>query len=318
MDPWRSARASRVPRGRARATSDRARRAGLLAIPAFWAVCLLALPLAIVAGISLSVSVDGSPPYAPLIAAGAAGRLALHLHPENYAALFVDPVFAASLAQSLLLAAAATVLAVGLGLPMACAIAGARPRFRPFLLFAVVLPFWTSFLIRIYAWIGLLRPEGPIAGLLALCGLARGRAQLLDTPGAVLLGMVYAYLPFAVLPMVAVLERQDPALVDAALDLGATPRAAFLLVTLRLARPGVIAGALLVFVPALGEYVIPSLLGGGNTLTVAGLLWTEFFPDGDWPTACALAMVLLVLVIAPIVAIDRLARRALDAPVPRP
>ena len=285
----------------------------LLAIPALWTGLFLLVPGLVLVAISLSTATDSIPPVAPLLVQGGPGEgwPRLVLHPGTYGALFADPVFAVALLHSTLYAAATTVLALALGLPMAHAIATAPRRARPILLAAVILPFWTSFLIRIYAWIEILRPDGLLASLLHGLDPAASLPAILDTPSAVLLGMTYAYLPFAVLPIVSVLERADPALTEAAADLGAAPLAAFVHVTVPLALPGILAGALLVFVPALGEYVIPAVLGGGNVLTVAGELWNEFFPDGDWPTASALAVLLLAVVVAPLLVLDRLRVRVL-------
>ena len=294
-------------------TGPKRRLAALLAIPALWTFLFLLVPGIVLVAISLSTASDSIPPVAPLLVRTGAGHGWPHLvlHPETYGALFADPVFAASLLHSALYAGATTGLTLALGLPMAHAIATAPPRTRVLLLAAVILPFWTSFLIRIYAWIEILRPDGLLAALVRCLDPALALPAILDTPSAVLLGMTYAYLPFAVLPIVSVLERVDPALTEAASDLGATPVGAFVHVTVPLALPGILAGALLVFVPSLGEYVIPAVLGGGSTLTVAGELWNEFFPDGDWPTAAALAVLLLVVVVAPLLWLDRLRVRVL-------
>ncbi len=290
----------------------------LLAVPALWTGVFLLVPGLVLLAISLSTASDSIPPVAPLLVAAArpGGLPHLVLHPETYGALFADPVFGAALLHSLAYATATTILTLALGLPMAHAIATARPRARLVLVAAVILPFWTSFLIRLYAWIEILRPDGLLASLLAGLHLARAAPMILDTPFAVLLGMTYAYLPFMVLPIVSVLERSDPALAEAAADLGASPLAVFRHVTVPLALPGIAAGALLVFVPSLGEYVIPTVLGGGRTLTIAGELWNEFFPDGDWPTASALAMLLLLVVVAPLVRLDRLRARLVGEHAP--
>ncbi len=300
-----------MPEGRAPERTRPA--AALLAIPVAWTALFLLAPAVVLVAISLSTAADSIPPVAPLLLRGGPGHPwpQLALHPETYGALFADPVFAASLAHSAFYAATTTVLALALALPMAHAIATAPSRGRTLLLAAVILPFWTSFLIRIYAWIEILRPDGLLAAGLRWLDPAASLPAILDTPAAVLLGMTYSYLPFAVLPIVSVLERADPALTEAAADLGAAPLAAFVHVTMPLALPGIFAGALLVFVPALGEYVIPAVLGGGNTLTVAGELWNEFFPDGDWPTAAALAVLLLAVVVAPLLLLDRLRARVL-------
>ncbi len=253
-----------------------------------WIVLALLLPFAIVLKISFATSQLGVPPYgAPVTGA-------------NYASLLNDGLYAKAYVSSLKVAFISTVLTLLLGYPMAYAIARAPERWRQFLLVLVILPFWTSFLIRIYAWIGLLRPTGLINQVLEALGLIAAPLRLLNTDGAVYLGIVYAYLPFMVLPLYARLEKLDPALLEAAADLGAKPWRTFLNITLPLSLPGVIAGSLLVFIPAVGEFVIPELLGGPNTLMIGKVLWTEFFTNRNWPMSAAVAVVLLAVLVAPI------------------
>jgi len=193
---------------------------------------------------------------------------------------------------------------------MALGLARATPRARAVLLPAVIIPFWTSFLIRVYAWIGILKPAGVLSAILAKFGL--GPVELLNTNAAVLIGLVYAYLPFMVLPLYASLEKLDWGLLEAASDLGARPLPAFLTVTLPLSLPGIVAGCLLVFIPAVGEFVIPDLLGGSETLMIGQTLWSEFFSNRDWPVASAIAVTLLVLLLAPMLFYERLQKRSLE------
>ena len=183
--------------------------------------------------------------------------------------------------------------------------ASAPARWRGLLLIFVILPFWTSFLIRVYAWIGILRPDGLLDAMLSLLGFDGEPLRLLNTETAVLLGMVYSYLPFMVLPLFATLEKLDRGLLEAAADLGATPVTAFLTVTLPLSLPGILAGAALVFIPAVGEFVIPDLLGGPDTVMIGKVLWSEFFSNRDWPLASAVAVVLLVVLVLPLVLLQR-------------
>jgi putrescine transport system permease protein len=251
------------------------------------ALCLgLLAPLACILGVSLAAPRDGIPPFA------------WALLPENYLAL-ADPYFLRAFAQSFRVAAVSTVACLLLGYPMALAIARAAPRRRGVLLTLVILPFWTGFLVRITAWIGVLKDGGWLDRALEAASLPP--AHLLYTPAAMYIGITYGYLPFMVLPLYARLARRDPALEEAAADLGASGLRVFASVTWPLSLPGVVAGCLLVFIPAMGEYVIPELLGGPGAQTVGRVLWSTFFADHDWPTAAALASVLVVLLVAPAV-----------------
>lgn len=267
-------------------------------VPFAWLAVFLLAPFAIVLAVALGRSAPDSVP--PVEFGAGLG---------NFAFLASDPLYVAAFANSVRLAAIATALALALGYPMALAIARATPRRRPILLALVILPFWTSFLVRVYAWMGLLGQNGTLNVLLKWSGLAEDPGTLLGTEWAVLLGIVYAYLPFMVLPLYAVLEKHDPALLEAAADLGCRPWRAFLSVTLPLSAPGVAAGCLLVFIPAVGEFVIPDLLGGSQTLMVGKVLWDEFFANSDWPLASAVAIALLALLLGPMA----LLRRARDA-----
>lgn len=282
-------------------------------VPLLWVAVFFAFPFALVAKLSLSDSVLAIPPYAPRIdwSEGLAGVRAFFagLDGETYARLTTDSLYLDAYLSSLRLAATGTFLLLLIGYPIAYGIARCPPGVREALVMAVVLPFWTSFLIRIYAWIAILKPAGVLN--MVLGGLGLPSVDILNTETAVLLGLVYAYLPFMVLPLYAVLERQDESLIEAAQDLGATPTQAFWRVTLPLSLPGAVAGALLCFIPMAGEFVIPDLLGGSETLMLGRVIWTEFFANRDWPAASAVAIVLLATLIVPILLFERQQARVL-------
>ncbi len=262
-------------------------RAALLAPIWTWLAAFLLVPLAIVVMIALSASADTVPPYAPLLAW--ADGLRLHASLDAFRQVLADPLYRDALALSVKVAGVSTLVCLVTGYPMALAIARASATRQGLLLILVMLPFWTGFLMRLNAWIGLLQDGGWIATALGWIG-AR---PPLYTEAAMYLGMVYTYLPFMVLPLYARLSKLDPALLEAAADLGAPPMRAFATVTLPLSLPGIWAGTLLVFVPALGEYVIPELLGGPQAQMLGRVLWEAFFADRDWPTASAVAVVML-------------------------
>ncbi len=277
-----------------------------IALPYFWLGVLVLAPLAIVLEISLAESTLGIPPYRPLVEASGGGlRLTGTL--ESYALLFSDSLYVRAYLSSIGYAAGATAICLLIGYPMAYAIARAPKAGRVTLLMMVILPFWTSFLLRIYAWIGLLKGNGFVNNLLLWLGLVSEPLPLLNNAFAVGVGLVYAYLPFMVLPLYATLEKLDPALLEAAADLGCRPGRAFLSVTLPLSMAGVAAGSLLVFIPMVGEFVIPDLLGGPDTLMIGKVLWDEFFANRDWPVAAALAVAMLVLLVGPMAFLRRLA-----------
>ncbi len=283
-------------------------RTGLAALaPFLWLGVFFLFPFLLVAKLSLSDTALAMPPYAPRIdwAQGLAGLRAFlaGLDIETYARLTSDHLYLASYLSSLKFAAVATAILLVLGYPMAYAMARCSPALRQALLMAVILPFWTSFLIRVYALIGILKPEGLLNAALAAVGL--GPVTLLNTDAAVYLGLVYAYLPFMVLPLYAVLERQHQDLLEAAGDLGCTPLQTFWRVTFPLSLPGVGAGALLCFIPMVGEFVIPDLLGGSGTLMLGKTIWTEFFANRDWPAASAVAIALLATLMVPIALYQR-------------
>ncbi|HZT50962.1 MAG TPA: ABC transporter permease subunit [Stellaceae bacterium] len=278
--------------------SERVRRALVIALPFAWLALFFLVPFVIVLGISLAEQAIGIPPYTPLLVRGAGG-IELHASLANFALLAADPLYLRAYADAVLYAAAATAIALLIGYPMAYAIVRAPKAWRNTLLLLVILPFWTSFLIRVYAWIGLLSNNGLVNSVLLALGLVRAPLPLLNNLFAVELGLVYSYLPFMVLPLYAALEKLDPALLEAASDLGCRPAAAFRRVTLPLSLPGVMAGTLLVFIPMCGEFVIPDLLGGPSTLMIGKVLWDEFFTNRDWPVASAVAVAMLVLLLVP-------------------
>ena len=274
-----------------------------------WLLLFIALPAVIVLALSFSQSAVGIPPYDPVLAWDG-WRPALHLLPDNYQALATDGFYLNAALQSLLVAGVSSACCLLIGYPMALGIARAPERVRTLLLLLVMLPFWTGFLLRIVAWVGLLRDEGWINAALLALGLARAPLHMLYTPFAMYVGIVYCYLPFMVLPLYARLSKLDPALEEAAADLGASPARVFLDVTLPLSLPGVAAGLALVFMPAVGEYVIPELLGGPSAQTVGRALWNEFFANHDWPMAAALANALLFGLLLPIGLLRVAQRRA--------
>ncbi|EME71847.1 ABC-type spermidine/putrescine transport system [Paramagnetospirillum caucaseum] len=276
--------------------------------PYAWLAVFFLVPFLIVLKISLSEPQMGIPPYMPLVdwAEGAfKGTLA------GYRTLLGDDLYLFAYLGSLRLAAMATLGCLALGYPAAYAIARAPRHRRHALLMLVALPFWTSFLIRVYAWIGILKTEGLLNMALMGLGIISEPLQILETDIAVTIGMVYSYLPFMILPLYATLEKMDLSLLEAAADLGCRPFRAFLSVTLPLSMPGIIAGCMLVFIPAVGEFVIPDLLGGPDTLVIGKVLWAEFFDNRDWPTASAVAVAMLVLLVVPIMAFQHFeAKRA--------
>jgi putrescine transport system permease protein len=277
------------------------------AAPYLWLAVFFAFPFLLVAKLSLSDTVLAMPPYAPRIdwSQGLAGLTAFvrGLDFETYARLTGDHLYVASYLSSLKFAGVATAILLAIGYPIAYGMSRFPPAARNALVMAVILPFWTSFLIRIYAWIAILKPAGLLNAALGALGLPA--VNLLNTGAAVVIGLVYAYLPFMVLPLYAVLERQDASLLEAAQDLGATPTRAFWRITFPLSLPGVVAGSLLCFIPMVGEFVIPDLLGGSETLMLGRTIWTEFFANRDWPAASAVAIVLLATLVVPILLFHR-------------
>jgi putrescine transport system permease protein len=286
-------------------------RLALIAVPFLWLALFFLLPLVIVVKISLAESTLGIPPYKPLFAS--AGGFKLQATLANFALIASDDLYMRAYIGSLGNAALATLLCLLLGYPIAYAIARARGPQRQLLLFLVMLPFWTSFLIRVYSWIAILEPNGLLNGLLMKLRLISAPLPLLNNQFSVGLGLVYSYLPFMILPLYGSLSALDQNLVEAAADLGARPWRAFLGVTLPLTLPGIAAGSLLVLIPAVGEFVIPDLLGGPDTLMIGKVLWDEFFNNRDWPVAAAVAVVLVAALAVPLLAAQRLLERARGA-----
>jgi putrescine transport system permease protein len=272
-------------------------RSAVVAGPFVWLLLFFLVPFLLVVKISFADSQLGIPPYTQLVNF-AEGAIHITLDLSHYAFLLTDSLYFATYVNSVVVAAISTVLCLLIGYPMAYYIARSNPASRNVLMMAVMLPFWTSFLIRVYAWIGILKNNGLLNNFLMSIGLIHSPIELYHTNTAVYIGMVYSYLPFLVMPLYAHLVKMDLTLLEAAYDLGAKPWKAFWQITLPLSKNGVIAGCLLVFIPAVGEYVIPELLGGANTLMIGRVMWNEFFDNADWPMASAVtcAMVLLLLV----------------------
>ena len=277
----------------------------VIAAPAAWLTLFFLVPLGVVFGISLATKEFGQPPYSDLLTTSDKGTVQLTLHLSNYIRIFTDPsnIYINAFLSSIRIAAISTVFAIIIGYPMAYAIARAPDRWRNILLMLVILPFWTSFLPRVYALSGFLRGEGVINNTLAVFGL--GPLTMMQTDFAVYVGIVYSYLPFFILPLYTNLVKLDEALLEAAADLGAKPYRTFLTVTLPLSIPGIVAGSMLVFIPAIGEYVIPTLLGGPSTLMIGRVLWDEFFANRDWPLASSVAIAMLVVVVVPLMFLQR-------------
>ncbi|HTY93153.1 MAG TPA: ABC transporter permease subunit [Steroidobacteraceae bacterium] len=281
-------------------------------IPLAWLFALFLLPFLIVLKLSFSEMRLAIPPYAPFLE-WINGLPHPTLHFNNYSFLFTDPLYVSAYLYSLKVAFVSTVLCLLLGYPMAYVIARSHGTWRTVLLMLVVLPFWTSFLLRVYAWIGLLKHNGVINNVLLYLGLIHQPLTMLQTDFAVYVGIVYSYLPFMILPLYSNLEKHDAALLEAAADLGARPFTSFLRVTLPLSLPGIIAGSLLVFIPAVGEYVVPSLLGRTDQLMIGRVLSDEFFENRDWPLASAVAILMLLLLVVPIMLFQHSGGRQMES-----
>lgn len=284
--------------------------------PYLWMVLFFLVPFGFVLKISLSQTAIAQPPYLPVfdLALGWAGikAAAAELSLDNFKLLVSDNLYVLSYLRSLVVAAISTAILLAVGYPIAYGMARLPPKWQGIAMMLVIVPFWTSFLIRIYAWINILQHDGLLNKILLALHLVSTPVVWLSTDSAMYLGIVYSYLPFMILPLFATLSKLDPALLEAASDLGASPRGAFWLVTFPLSLPGVGAGALLCFIPIVGEFVIPDLLAGSNSLMIGQTLWLEFFTNKDWPVASAAAVLLLVLLVAPLALYDRLQRRQLD------
>jgi len=275
-------------------------RAFVIAIPYFWLLLFFAVPFIIVLKISFSETMLAMPPYAPLWEWVGEQALEIKVNLANFTFLFTDSLYGRAYLNSVGVAAVSTILCLLIGYPMAYGIARSSPAWRNVLMMLVILPFWTSFLLRVYAWIGLLKGNGVINNILMSLGVINEPLVMLQTDFAVYVGITYSYLPFMVLPLYANLEKMDLTLLEAAADLGCRPTKAFLRITLPLSIPGIVAGAMLVFIPAVGEFVIPALLGGPDSLMIGKVLWSEFFNNRDWPIASAVAIAMLILLVIPI------------------
>lgn len=293
------------------------RRWYVIAVPYLWLAVFFLIPFFIVFKISLSDVATAMPPYVPNfdIASGLAGLKDFFskLDGENYAFIFSDELYYSAYWSSLKIAAIATFLTLLVAYPIAYGMARAPKEWQATLMMLVILPFWTSFLIRVYAWIGILKNEGLLNLFLMNTGLITEPLSIMNSLTAVYIGIVYSYLPFMILPLYASLEKINPSLLEAAGDLGCPPWKAFWQVTFPLSLPGVVAGCLLVFIPVTGEFVIPDLLGGSDTLMIGKTLWSEFFNNRDWPVASAVAIVLLLVLVVPIVLFQRMQERQQEA-----
>ncbi|MBP2235587.1 putrescine transport system permease protein [Sinorhizobium kostiense] len=277
----------------------------VIIIPYAWLLFFFLVPFFIVFRISLSQTAIAMPPYTPIfdLAEGLSGvfESMRELSAANYVWLTEDVLYFNAYVSSVVIATVSTFLTLLIGYPIAYGMAKAPRSMRPMLLMMVILPFWTSFLIRVYAWIAILKPEGLLNQFLLAIGIIDQPLIILNTNSAVYIGIVYSYLPFMVLPIYSALEKMDHSLIEAAQDLGCTPIKAFWRVTFPLSLPGVVAGCLLVFIPAVGEFVVPDLLGGSETLMIGKTLWNEFNSNRDWPVSSAVATILLLILVIPIV-----------------
>lgn len=289
----------------------------VIAVPYLWLLVFFLAPFLIVFKISLSEPALSMPPYMPAfdLADGIAGLFekVRTLSFGNYFWLLDDPLYMNAYLSSIWIAGVSTLITLAVGYPIAYGMARAPAAIRPTLLMLVILPFWTSFLIRVYAWIGILKPEGLLNQFLMFIGLIDEPLIILNTTTAIYIGIVYSYLPFMVLPLYSTLEKMDESLIEAARDLGCSRTSAFWKVTFPLSLPGVVAGCMLVFIPAVGEFVIPDLLGGSQTLMIGKTLWTEFFNNRDWPVSSAVAVILLLILIVPIMLFQRSQARSREA-----
>jgi putrescine transport system permease protein len=280
-------------------------RTAVIAVPYLWLLMFFLVPFVIVLKISFSDAQISMPPYQPLLHWVSEKALQIQLNFGNFAFLVEDNLYWKAYLNSIWVAGVSTLLCLLIGYPMAYAIARSQSSTRNILLLLVILPFWTSFLLRVYAWIGILKNNGLINNALMALGVIDQPIQMLQTDFAVYVGIVYSYLPFMILPLYANLEKMDLTLLEAAADLGCRPWEAFLKVTLPLSAPGILAGCLLVFIPAVGEFVIPALLGDPGMLMIGKVLWTEFFNNRDWPVASAVAIALLLFLVIPIMFFQR-------------
>ncbi len=299
-----------------RADKPTRRARAVVLLPYLWLGLFFLAPFAIVLKISLSQAALAQPPYLPVfdLAAGWAGlkEFAAQLSTDSFKLLASDAIYLLSYFKSLEVAAVSTAILILIGYPLAYGIARTARAWQPLLMMAIILPFWTSFLIRIYAWINILQRDGLLNEVLLRLHVIDMPVAWLSCDTAIYIGVVYSYLPFMVLPLYATLEKMDESLLEAAADLGCPRWKGFWLVTFPLSVPGLAAGALLCFIPIVGEFVIPDLLGGSETLMIGQTLWTEFFSNRDWPVASAIAIALLLLLLVPILFYERLQQRSLE------
>lgn len=286
-------------------------RSSVVAIPYIWLLLLFLVPFLIVFKISFSESENAIPPYTALFQY-VDEVLTVNLNLGNFLLLLDDDLYLVAYLNSIKIAVISTLVCLLISYPMAYAIARSEPKARNVLLMLVILPSWTSFLIRVYAWIGILKNNGLINNLLMGMGIIDEPIHMLHTDFAVYLGIVYAYLPFMILPIYSNLIKLDGSLLEASSDLGAKPWKTFVNVTLPLSKAGIIAGSMLVFIPVVGEFVIPELLGGPSTLMIGKVLWQEFFNNRDWPVAAAVAMVMLAILLVPIVWFNRYQQKEME------
>ena len=285
---------------------------GVIGVPYLWMLVFFAIPFLIVLRISFSMRDQGrSPPYTPILEY-VQNAVTMRLNLSNYVTLITDPLYLQAYGSSLWIAGVSTLLALLIGYPIAYVISKMPPSSRNIAMMLVILPSWTSFLIRVYAWVGILKNNGLLNNLLMKIGLIDEPLRILYTPTAAYIGIVYCYLPFMILPLYTNLIKHDNRLLEAAYDLGAKPWKAFLKITLPLSKAGIIAGCMLVMIPAVGEFVIPELLGGPDTLMIGRVLWNEFFNNRDWPTASAVAIVMLLLLMIPILIFNRVQQREIE------
>ena len=276
-------------------------RAVVIIIPFIWLLMFFLFPFFIVAKISLAEVKIASPPFTKMVGWSDGGIMTVRIVFDNFLYIISDSLYVDTYINSVKIASTATIISLLLGYPIAYGIVRSGPIAKPILLFMVILPFWTSFLLRVYAWMGLLADQGTINNLLISLGFINEPIRMLYTEFAVYIGIVYTYMPFMILPLYANMEKLDGSLNEAAADLGSNPTNTFFKVTLPLTMPGVIAGSLLVFIPATGEYVIPDLLGGGNVQMIGRVLFNEFSRNTDWPVASAVAIAMLFLLVLPII-----------------
>ena len=306
LDKWRGADGMSLTDTQNGRTAGLLRKLGfsgrglVIAVPTLWLLVFFLIPFLVVLKISVAEPLIARPPYSPLFATDADGGWSIKATLGNYKYLLEDSLYIKAYLSSIKIAFFSTIFALLVGYPMAYYIARSEEPKRSLLLLLIVLPFWTSFLLRVYAWIGILKTNGILNAMLLKIGIISEPLIILQTDIAVYIGVVYTYLPFMILPLYANLVKLDGSLLEASSDLGASPISTFFRITLPLSLPGIIAGSMLVFIPVIGEYVIPALLGGPDTLMIGKVLWTEFFNNRDWPVASAVAIAMLIAVVIPV------------------